>query len=61
MSLHEDVAINRWLRYLNAYAPPRVTTALLWRRGCYAAFAFASWIARQTRSGVSGMSMCLTP
>jgi hypothetical protein len=27
----------------------------------YAAFPLASWIARHTRSGVSGMSMCLMP
>ncbi|MCS3725448.1 hypothetical protein FHR88_000473 [Bradyrhizobium betae] len=27
----------------------------------YAALPFASWIARHTRSGVSGMSMCLMP
>ena len=26
MSLHEDVAINPWVRYLNAYAQARVTT-----------------------------------
>jgi hypothetical protein len=26
MSLHEDVAINPWLRYLNAYARKRVMT-----------------------------------
>ena len=27
----------------------------------YAALAFAAWMARQTRSGVSGMSICLIP
>jgi hypothetical protein len=29
MSLHEDVAINPWVRYLNAYAPERAVSYLI--------------------------------
>ena len=44
--------------------PSRATTAVFVATGCvpYAAFfAFASWIARHTRSGVSGMSISVMP
>ena len=46
---------------------PRHDVGLVWLRQLFAAaasqlaFALASWIARQTRSGVSGMSICVMP
>lgn len=51
------VLLTRSLRYPPASTSPRERGEV----NNYAALPFASWIARHTRSGVNGMSMCLMP